>query len=311
MGISIPGENFFLRIVNTKENGHFLFNLSTPSNSNAYLQILGDDKDEFGIEIDNAPSIDHSQLQFEDFFITREMENFIQRRSIYNQIENSYFEVKQDSVFPVSEELPFFGTITESYNLDDFTRFPTLRETFVEIINFARVGRDKSGKPVLELTLLNLPGSQTGLKPLVIVDGLLVQDHEDIINYDARKIQSIGLLREKYFLGTQIYQGIFFIETIGGDFFNEINKKFLHKTELIIPPPAKTFFFPTYQMAASNNRIPDLRTQLYWKPSVKLNSGKTSVEFYTSDIEGNYEIVINGFTGNGDPIHLVKDFRVN
>ena len=33
-------------------------------------------------------------------------------------------------------------------------------------------------------------------------------------------------------------------------------------------------------------------------------------EFFTSDVEGTYEVILNGFTSYGKPLHVVKEIEV-
>jgi hypothetical protein len=61
----------------------------------------------------------------------------------------------------------------------------------------------------------------------------------------------------------------------------------------------RQFYSPSYD-SVSDTHLPDFRTLLYWNPSVKSgSSGKTTIEFYTSDLEGDFIINVQGITGNG------------
>jgi uncharacterized protein YfaS (alpha-2-macroglobulin family) len=61
--------------------------------------------------------------------------------------------------------------------------------------------------------------------------------------------------------------------------------------------------------------MPDRRNLLFWAPQVKLDKeGKSHVEFYTSDLVGNYAVVIeglstNGYSGSTTSSFLVKQFN--
>ena len=66
--------------------------------------------------------------------------------------------------------------------------------------------------------------------------------------------------------------------------------------------------FPDYAQN-TNRHIADQRDQLYWEPAFR--PGENSVfSFYTSDVPGEYEIVIEGFTNDGEPISKVYGFWV-
>ena len=49
-----------------------------------------------------------------------------------------------------------------------------------------------------------------------------------------------------------------------------------------------------------NDRIPDFRNTLYWNPDMHTDkTGKSAVEFYSSDESGEYIITVEGMTGDG------------
>ena len=51
------------------------------------------------------------------------MKNLIVERSIYNQIENSYYSAKPDTLKVEQDSVPFYGLKNvENYRLDDYTQ---------------------------------------------------------------------------------------------------------------------------------------------------------------------------------------------
>ncbi|MCM4158569.1 hypothetical protein DHB64_01510 [Antarcticibacterium sp. W02-3] len=307
--VSLPGKPFFVRLVKTATDGSFKLNLDKMDfGSRAFFQVLGDDREHFEIILDNAPAVEKQDIRFQEVKITNGMVELIRQRSIYNQVENSYVSVKQDSIDSQVKSIPFYGSLPEIYNLDEFTRFPTLQETFVEIIQLARVRRNRRGSSHFELT--GSAGSQS-LKPLLIVDGLILQDHEDFIHYDAGKVKSIGLQREKYYLGPEVFNGLMVVETINGDFYEYINHNFIKTKRIEILQPKKTYYQPVYGLKKQlYSRVPDYRLQLLWLPLLVVDGTTAEIEFYTSDVPGNYEITIEGFTEDGEAVSLQKVIEV-
>jgi hypothetical protein len=49
---------------------------------------------------------------------------------------------------------------------------------------------------------------------------------------------------------------------------------------------------------------------LQWIPSVYAKSGKASLNFFTSDITGNFVISVQGITQNGLPVFQSSNFTV-
>lgn len=68
------------------------------------------------------------------------------------------------------------------------------------------------------------------------------------------------------------------------------------------------FYSPEYDTAAKkDNEIPDLRTTLYWNPTLVIDErGSATFSFYTSDQPGSYYIIIEGISDKGDLVHVVK-----
>ena len=58
-----------------------------------------------------------------------------------------------------------------------------------------------------------------------------------------------------------------------------------------------TFKMPEYKDATDKkSRRPDFRHTLYWNPSVETEAGiDTTLSFYTSDLEGEFKVVVEGF----------------
>ena len=74
------------------------------------------------------------------------------------------------------------------------------------------------------------------------------------------------------------------------------------------PQDRPAFEMPLYQDEKSRlSRRPDFRHTMYWEPMAE---GKTSTEFYTSDLEGEYVAVLQGIDADGKKIELKWEFEV-
>ncbi|MFK2820894.1 hypothetical protein U0L90_12260 [Flavobacteriaceae sp. LMIT009] len=302
-------------ITNTNENGVFYFNLKTNYKGNeAIYQVLDKDPDKFNVDIDKHESFKYDDLKFNQFTLAKSMDEMIVSRSIHNQIQNGFFSVKPDTVKTNTPPSPFFGNNQEVYDLDDYTRFPTVNETVIEIIEHAWTRKDDDGKRVLVVRGREFdPYFGSDLKPLVIVDGVFVQDHEMIIGYDARKIKSIAILRDEYYYGDKVYKGVLALKTLKGEFHKEFNDSYITKNTLFTPQPRKSYFVQKYNTLDglnNNNRIPDYRHQLIWIPNFTLDQSSKSFEFFTSDVDGSFEVSVEGFTENGAPVSIKQKFVV-
>ncbi len=312
VAISIPGKEYGLKIATTNEEGIFYFNVDKEYiETNAFVQVLGN-KEQYRITLNKAISPDYTNLKFNKFKITPAMKDMIVERSVYNQIRNGYFSVKPDTLEPVKKIHPFYEKKGMVYNLDDYTRFPTIRETLIEIVDNAWIKKNKNGEYTFQVRAYNPTYDDYGILPLVIIDGVLLQDHDDIVEYNAKKVQKIHLLRDRYFLGSQIFQGVIDIETIDGEYYTSIMKEGVFTIELPKPLPVKRYYREHYNeiSKSTTDHIPDFRHQLLWMPNIKLNEEEMTIDFFTSDNTGNYEICLEGFTKEGKPISIKETILV-
>ncbi|NQY06962.1 MAG: hypothetical protein HRT68_12440 [Flavobacteriaceae bacterium] len=304
VGVSIPGEEYLLKVANTNEKGVFYFNLEKEyTGSNAIIQVLGDQKENYRVLLDEHQSVDYSNLTFNQFKISPRFEKLILDRSVQSQVENGYFSVKPDSINNVQPIIPSFESRAEIYVLDDYTRFSTVRETMIEIINHVSVRKVDKDQFVFHVRGYD-PYIESDFDPLVIIDGLLVQDHNELVDYSAKKIKQISVVRDKYLYGSQIFDGVISMETFDGDYRSAKYGEYITNVEFFKPLTNKNYFHQSYTDENKNNRIPDFRNQLLWEPRVELNKAEQAMHFFTSDNSGDYEIVLEGFTKKGNPVSL-------
>lgn len=72
---------------------------------------------------------------------------------------------------------------------------------------------------------------------------------------------------------------------------------------------ARTFYSPNYNNSANNNK--DLRTTIYWSPSIKTNDqGEATVTFFNGDNKSKIEIKANGISNNGLAVSAKAVYQV-
>lgn len=310
VSLSFFGDDPVVHIVNTNEKGVFHSNLIQPNrNDLTALQVLGDDENQWHILLDSFPRPNYDDLHFKEFSISQNLNPLILERSIYNQVENAYFEQKADSTVRIDSKLPVYHKLEETYILDDYERFPTLKETVVEIINGVLLRKVKGKFKFLvrsDDTYLLGPDDI----PLVLVDGLLLEDLSGLVAYDVKGIEGIGISRHEYYIGSQLYKGIVSINTKENDFLSKTDLDYVQQAKIASPISLKQYYFQDYAEQAETRRLPDYRHQLFWKPDLELKKGKTTLIFYTSDNNGEYEISLEGFTKEGKPVSISESILV-
>ncbi|MCZ6595707.1 MAG: hypothetical protein O6943_12460 [Bacteroidetes bacterium] len=313
VAISISGQYFFFKVATTNKRGAFSFSLDTFYQSDiATLQVVGDTREDYKIELNSPAPIAYDEISFASFTITPSLESAIVERSINNQIENAYFSIKPDTLRSKLPEKPFmFYEKKLRYDLDDYTRFGTMEEVFREIVKLVWTITDANGKLKIRV-FENKFSTPTQNPPLLFIDGVFVQDPDDLLTYNARKVKNITVVRNKYQFGSKDYQGVILIETIAGDYKNQQSGDFVEDLTLFKPEPRKKYYQQKYEKPteSTTRRIPDVRTQLFWEPDIDLSDGEINFKFYTSDNPGDYEISLEGFTREGRPVSLRKVITV-
>ncbi|MCM4156204.1 hypothetical protein [Gramella sp. AN32] len=308
LSVAIPGAPGQFRTYPLDVDGNFEISIPPSQQTEvAYLNVLSaNENSELNFEFQN----DNFQLTHflsPKIQLNQNQKKSLKQRSLHAQIEQAYRESKKDSVLIVNPSKPIYGSRGIDYILDEFTRFPTMDETFVEIIQYTSF-RGKANEHRINVFVYSTE-TNFGDAPLVLVDGLMTHDHEYIYNLDPKTINSIHIVRDKYFLGGATFQGIVDIKTFNTEIspaltFNQYALE-LQKTE-----PQKIYFSEKYTSENEKirkNRIPDFRYQLLWLPKLT----QPAFEFFTSDVKGVYEINIQGFQANGTAVSLSKTFKVD
>jgi hypothetical protein len=262
------------------------------------------DRQDYTIVLDQDKKPDYSQLKFDTFQLNKTVEDAIAQRTVALQIENAYFELKKDSVLQVQDRQPFFHPLEKTYVLDEYSRFPTLKETIIEVVKEMYFTR-KRDKYEIHLRNTTMNNEQLG-QALILVDGLLIQDHDELFAYGAKYIEKVDLIYEPYVYGPKTFSGLANFTTKLKDFETNAKGSYIQKVDLGQSQSRKIYSSPDYSQAKS--RIPDYRHQLLWIPD--LSEKMRDVIFYTSDISGEFIIEIQGFTQTGTPISFTTSFKV-
>jgi len=309
VALSIPGKNYIFKIANTNQQGIYYFNIGKEyDNENANIQILHENPDKFELILNQHESINYNSLEFYKFKITSQEKELILNHSINNQIENAYSNEKLDSLKIAPQITSFYNNEAKNYLLDNFTRFKTLKETFLEIVPEVFT-RQKKESYTFHVRVYNSE-IETGLLPLIIIDGNLIQNQNEILNFKTNKIKSINIVNKMYVYGSQIFEGIISIKTFGGDYTSAFLGDYVKNIKLLKPLANKIYFNQVYEKNNINNRIPDYRRQLLWKPNFRFNKSQETITFYTSDVKGIFEICLEGFNFEGKPVSLKDTFYV-
>lgn len=232
-------------------------------------------------------------------------------RSVEMQANQVYHRRERGRYRPADESLiPFFGSGDITYWLDDFTRFVLMEEVLREYITEVSVRRSQSDYHLRVLDKDN--NAYFDGPPLILLDGVPLMSANDIIGYDPLQVERIDVVTGKYYYGQGVYDGVISFSTYDrrlDGFEPDGHLKVLNYDGLQYE---RQFYVPPYGDGnTGDSRLPDFRNVLYWEPRLAFDEqGMATISVATSDLPGNYAIVIQGIDNRGRVAYHIDYFRV-
>ncbi len=306
--LSIPSKDYQFYASKIDSLGRFYINTKVSPVSDLILQVGGIPSSDVEIKLDRDFISDHKEFIPSPVNIDSTWRKIIERRSVYSQIENAYYTTKHDSMVFAKVDR-FYYRADKTYKLDQFTRFPTMEDVLREYVGEVYVKKKDDSFSLKAMNgKFSLPFAED---PLLLLDGIPVFDAGILMKYDPLLIDKIDIVTKKFFYGPMSWGGVVSFETYDG-MARDMNLSNAFRLKYSTVQPQKIYFAPDYDNhRAKLSRIPDYRTQLYWNPDVKLINGNSSVlNFFSSDVSGDFLITIDGFSGKGEPIHCEQLIKV-
>jgi len=307
--LTSPGRSIRLYCSQSNSNGEIYFNmLDFTGTRKIYLQTNPTIDSLHTLEIVSPFSDKYSTWTLPPLTLTPSSETTLLSRSVAMQIQDIYF--RNDPIVSTSDTSTFYGRADETYYLDAYTRFPVMEEVLREYVRGVMVRKRKDG---FYFRLLDKVYNRIFTDvPLVIIDGLPVFDADEIMAFDPLKIKRLDVMTRMYYLSSFYFSGVVSFSTYQGDlaeFPVQPNCVNLNYEGLQLQ---REFYSPRYETPKQRETpLPDQRTLLYWNPSVQTDSnGKALVDFFTSDIAGDFVIRVEGLTPSGVVGSSTKRFTV-
>lgn len=260
------------------------------------------------VDVDNpyAPVTDQEALP--DLKLSKDWTSLLEKRSVARQIAKAYPSDKLTEHAPVSilERVK----PTNTYLLDEYTRFTTIGETVFEFVTLVSF-RGTKGNHTLWVLLEDESNLTTSVaSPLVTLDGIPVDDIELIYNYNPAFIKRIDVYRERISLSGQMFEGAIAFTTYTGNYPSLTLPKTTTIFDYKMPQLWDGIKEPDYSKN-QDNPAPDYRHTLAWRPEVSVQ-GKDAIElgFSTSDLSGTYTAHVEGITIEGVPFQAEAVFEV-
>jgi hypothetical protein len=201
-----------------------------------------------------------------------------------------------------ARQIAFVSDKCTRYILDDYTRFATFREVFVEYLSDIR-SRGRGEDLDLQVRSFKKEGSGQIFRDepsLILVDGVPVFNHSLVYNLDPALVKSVEVYPYYTTFGHLMYSGVANFETFKGDLggirFGD-NVRIIDFSGAAYPV---AFTTPSEDL-----RYPSQRETLLWQPVVELRAGVELVLPALQAEEG-LVLVAEGLTESGDPVLVSK-----
>jgi hypothetical protein len=133
-----------------------------------------------------------------------------------------------------------------------------------------------------------------------------------LMEIDPLKIKKLDVIKRQYYLQAASFDGVVSLTSYKGDLAGFQTPPGVLLTTYSCFEEQREFFVPVYQtekQIASSS--PDVRYVLYRSPdNLALSGRKLKLNFYTSDIIGKFNLVIQGITKDGLPGYFSTSFEV-
>ncbi|WP_276372516.1 hypothetical protein [Chryseolinea sp. H1M3-3] len=313
--LSTPGKNVQLYTARSKSNGQVQFEMKDFWGPKKIIVQTNTEEDStFQIKIHSPYADEFGSNKLSQFSLPEALSKNLLRRSIAMQVQDVYYGESVNTKPMLVDSTAFYGKASETYYLDDYTRFPVMEEVMREYVPGVMVRKRKDGFHFLVLD--NVRKSMFRDNPLVLLDGIPVFDLDKIMAFDPTRVKKLEVITHRYFLGPLNFPGIVSYTTYTGDLAGfELNPNTV-ALDYEGLQRERVFYSPEYQnQKQRESRLPDRRNLLYWNPSITLDKdGKHQLDFFTSDLTGDYTIVVEGLTNKGysgstTNSFVVKDFN--
>ncbi|HAM09410.1 MAG: hypothetical protein A2X05_11270 [Bacteroidetes bacterium GWE2_41_25] len=312
--LSSPGKVATFQYARTDNLGNFGFKINIDESVSDLIIQPDDPDDKYRISIESPFSLRYAHSEVFSDSAGGLIPSHVLKQGINYQVNKIYETSFSDSKI-VADTQPvksfrFYGKPDIGLVMSDYITLPVMEEVFQELLPGVLLKRKKT---VCDLTIIDpVTRRNFGFTPGMLVDGVIIKDPSIIAGLDPELVERIDVIKSNYMVGIYVFHGIVSLITKAGDYSNVKLPDYAVRMPYRVIDPVGSFKSPDYSGSAiMEEHIPDFRNTLYWDPSIKPDkNGNVRIEFYASDIVSEYEIAVEGISGEGKMISLKKIIRV-
>jgi hypothetical protein len=310
--LNVVGTVPVMKFSETDSLGNFRFLVNRYGNEEIVIQPRDMDtiNYNFRLTIDDAFSTDYMTCRDKGLVLTTDQMDQINDAIINMQVNTLYKEYKTDEALADSlmKTDAFYGKPDVSVKIDRYIELPTVEEVMIEIVPFAILRKNSDGYYFKIFERKSLFKRDAGT--ITMLDGVPIKNAKSIVELSPQDLERVDVVNLSYFLKSEElgYLLCFFSrnqDMAEADFddriFRQVHNGYRNSYKMQSPDYS--------DLNAKKSRLADFRNLLYYtaidqaKESVNLN-------FYSSDDESDYTVVVRGLDKNGEFVEARKNFTV-
>ena len=253
-----------------------------------------------------SPFVNASVAAVQPLQMAASLRNALQERSFRMQVERRFLADTLYELLPVRDN-GLFEADEIVYPLDDYTRFTTMEEVFIEFIPEIRARKRSDGSRDIQVLIENkTQPSFSQDKTLMLLDGVPVFNQQKIMEYDPLLVESIHIYPRTHFVGTRVYEGVVRFQTYKQ---NLPAFRFDKNVRVVDWQGVSWPMAVTGESLSDKPEYPDYRQTVYWHPLLELESGQNlTVPCKLPDYKGRFRVVVEGLSADGRPLRAETSF---
>lgn len=284
--------------VQTDTAGRFYFALPDRLGNTEIMVIASSEKKDIEVLIDQDYCTQKIALPVPEFNILPEEKDVLIRMAQSNQIRSLYKHSLKDSLDNSSNnETPFFGHPYKTIDFDTYVNLDSMSQYFTDIPSWVKVKKkDKKRK----LVLAGPESELTFSDPIVLIDWIPIDDFENILKLDPRRIKKFDVIVHPYIHGGIIYGGMINFTSRENDFAG-----------FVFPESAMYINFDFYAEQGKEEKIdPTFKNTSTWMPNIHSEMTSSDLSINAPAIPGEYLLLLQGINKSGETIYYKQAFIV-
>jgi hypothetical protein len=310
--LSFVGKHALCRFARTDDDGRFSFISKEKGIREIVIHPVNARQEEYYVELNNPFDMHPVDYNMPPLYIDTSMLDDINNAIIAMQVRKIYLTPERQSseMKNGNAERDFYGDPEKRILFSGFIELKSLREVIKEIVPGVTTNRTNNTS---NFRMINkYPTRPFEKSPLVILDGVPVQNIDEVLNIRPAEMEQIDVVNTRYFISGEVIEGIINFRSKKGD-LSVINfdRSIFRQEYTGMQLPGK-YNFPAYTSdTLKKSRSADFRNTLFWKPEIKTDiNGNVVTDFWTSDEDGEYLIIVTGVSSEGKIGRSILPFSV-